>query len=331
MLDALRICSVGHFAVYMEGKCLMNNQEYMRRAIELARKGAGWTSPNPMVGAVIVHNDRIIGEGFHARYGGPHAEVNAINSVSDSDRHLLKDSTMYVTLEPCAHYGKTPPCADLIVKTGIPGVVVSILDPNPLVAGKGVKILRDSGVEVVTGILEDESKELNRRFLKAHSSPEPWVILKWAQSADGFMAIVDGNGKPKPVRFSSPISTVWMHRERAKVDAIMVGSKTELIDSPRLNVRDWGGNSPKKVIADSSFDCKTFVENLRAEGVTSLMVEGGATLLKSFISENVFDEIRVEISSVKLRHGLPAPALPEGIYLHHHEICQGNMILYFRR
>lgn len=302
----------------------------MSRALQLARNGEGRVSPNPMVGAVIVHDGRIIGEGYHASYGGPHAEVNAINSVNPADRNLLKDSTIYVTLEPCAHYGKTPPCANLIVDSDIRDVKIGSLDPNPLVAGKGKKILEDAGITVETGILEKECKELNRRFMKAHSSSRPWIILKWAQSADGFMAALTENGEPCPIKFSSTLSSIWMHRERASVDAILIGENTEKIDHPQLNVRYWGGNSPKKYIAQGKINCKEFVENLRKEGCTSLMVEGGKKLLESFIKEWLFDEIRIEISTENIYKGLKAPRLPENITLISTEKCRQNTILYYR-
>ena len=301
----------------------------MKRALLLAGNGKGRVSPNPMVGAVIVHDDRIIGEGFHAFYGGPHAEVNAIDSVKFRDRPLLKDSTMYVSLEPCAHHGKTPPCADLLVRTGIPRVVIATTDPNPLVAGKGIEILKNAGVEVITGILKEESEELNKRFFKAHRSGKPWIILKWAQSADGYICSFDKHGKPMPVSLSSPLSKVWMHRERAFVDAIMVGSNTEKIDNPKLDVREWGGNSPRKIKSDSSMTCHDFVENLRKQGITSLMVEGGAKILESFIREGEFDEIRIEISPVLLQKGIKAPALPDGLILKKETTCRDNKILIF--
>lgn len=303
----------------------------MRRALQLALNGEGRVSPNPMVGAVIVHGDRIIGEGFHAFYGGPHAEVNAINSVKECDRNLLKDSRMYVTLEPCAHYGKTPPCAELLVKTGIPEVVVATTDPNPKVAGKGIKILEDAGIKVETGMLEEESRELNRRFMRAHSSSLPWIILKWAESADGFMAALDENEKPHGVKLSSSLSSIWMHRERGNVDAILVGKNTEKIDSPKLTTRLWGGNSPKKYVANEKIDPKEFSENLRKEGVTSLMVEGGPKLLESFIKSGTYDEIRIEKSPVLIGKGLKAPQLPKDVKSVYTEMCRDNVIQVYRR
>lgn len=302
----------------------------MMRALALATHGEGKVSPNPMVGAVIVHDGRIIGEGFHNFYGGPHAEVNAINSVRDEDRELLKDSTIYVTLEPCAHHGKTPPCAHLIVKTGIPRVVIGSRDPNPLVAGKGIQILKDAGIQVETGILEDKCMALNPAFMASQVSDRPRVILKWAQSADGFMAATDSDGNPFPVKFSSPLSSVWMHRKRSEADVIMVGHNTERIDNPKLNVRYWGGNSPKKIVAEGNIDILQTLKALRKEGATSVMVEGGPTLLKSFIDQGIFDEIRVEICPIELWKGLEAPELPKGLTLCSAERCRENEILTYK-
>lgn len=304
---------------------------YMRRALLLARNGEGRVSPNPMVGAVIVHNDRIIGEGFHAFYGGPHAEVNAVKSVKPEDMKYLKDSTIYVTLEPCAHHGKTPPCADLIVDTGIPEVVIGSLDPNPLVAGKGVKILENAGIEVKKGVLEQDCLSLNRKFMKAQTSKIPYIVLKWAQSADGFMAGEDENGTPYGVKFSSPLSSVWMHRERAGVDAILIGGNTEKIDNPQLNVRFWGGNSPKKFVAHHSQPISELLETMRKEGVSSLMVEGGPTLLSSFLKDGFYDEIRIETSPITLEEGLKAPSLPADIRLIESFNCRNNLIQRFLR
>lgn len=304
--------------------------KFMWRALQLAKYGEGHVSPNPMVGAVITAGGRIIGEGYHRKFGGPHAEVNAIRSVKLNDIPLLKESEIYVTLEPCSHYGKTPPCADLIIKTGIPEVIIGSLDPNPVVAGNGVRRLEDAGVHVISGILEKECRELNRRFFKAHTSARPWIILKWAQSADGYMARKEKNGNLRPVKFSNPLSSVWMHRERAQIDAITVGKNTREIDNPLLNVRFWGGNSPQNIIIDGHIDCRDFVEELRAKGVTSLMVEGGPTLLKSFIQDNLYDEIRIETSPVVLGCGLEAPDLPSGLSLIESWQCRQNNISIFR-
>lgn len=304
----------------------------MQRALLLAKNGEGRVSPNPMVGAVIVYNDRIIGEGFHAIYGGPHAEVNAINSVKEADKQFLKDSKIYVTLEPCSHFGKTPPCANLIVDTGIPEVVVGCLDPNPKVAGRGIKILENAGVKVTTGVLEESCRNINKKFMKAHTSNLPYILLKWAQSSDGFMASIDEGGNLKPVVFSNPLSSVWMHRKRAGVDAIMVGANTERIDNPRLTVRNWGGNSPRKIVArNKKEDLLPLLENLRREGITSLMVEGGAALLNSFLQDGLYDEIRIETSPHNLEKGLKAPTIPNELKLVDTKLIRENLIQVFRR
>ncbi|MDE5875496.1 MAG: bifunctional diaminohydroxyphosphoribosylaminopyrimidine deaminase/5-amino-6-(5-phosphoribosylamino)uracil reductase RibD [Muribaculaceae bacterium] len=307
------------------------DEKFMKRALQLARGGEGRVAPNPMVGAVVVADGRIIGEGFHRTYGGPHAEVNAIRSVNETDRHLLSESTIYVTLEPCSHYGKTPPCAKLIIDTGIPRVVVGAPDPNPLVAGRGIRMLREAGIEVIENVMKEECIEINKRFMTAQTHPRPFIQLKWAQSADGFMAAFDNEGQPVPVKFSSPLSSVWMHRERANAEAIMVGANTRRIDSPRLNVRNWAGKNPRIIDCLHDTDCSRLVEDLRKEGITSLMVEGGPTLLKSFIDAALYDEIRVETAPQALGKGLPAPRLPQDITLISSEKCRQNTIDTYRR
>lgn len=280
-------------------------EKYMLRALQLARLGEGLVSPNPMVGAVIAASDgRVIGEGYHHRYGGPHAEVNAINSVREEDRALLKDSTIYVTLEPCSHYGKTPPCARLIIDTGIPRVVVGSADPFKEVAGRGIRMLRNAGIEVVEDVMREECDALNVRFLTAHRKQRPWIQLKWAESADGFMAGIDKEGIPYPVKFSTPVSSVWMHRRRSMVDAIMVGKNTLEIDKPRLDCRYWPGEAPRRI--EPRHDLERQMKDLYKEGVTSLMVEGGPTLLRSFIEAGLYDDVKIEISEKKLGEGLPS-------------------------
>ncbi|MDE6478696.1 MAG: bifunctional diaminohydroxyphosphoribosylaminopyrimidine deaminase/5-amino-6-(5-phosphoribosylamino)uracil reductase RibD [Muribaculaceae bacterium] len=282
--------------------------KYMKRALQLARLGEGLVSPNPMVGAVIVSPEgKIIGEGYHHRYGGPHAEVCAINSVNECDRHLLSESTIYVTLEPCSHYGKTPPCAKLIIDTGIPRVAVGSADPFKEVSGRGIKMLREAGVEVAEDVLREECDALNVRFLTAHRLGRPWIQLKWAQSADRFMAGIDKDGKPYPVKFSTPVSSVWMHRRRSMVDAIMVGKNTLEIDHPRLDCRHWPGGAPRRV--EASHNLEEQMRELYKEGVTSLMVEGGPTLLQSFIDLGLYDDIKIETAEKKLGAGLPSPQI----------------------
>lgn len=289
---------------------------YMRRALQLAGYGAGHVSPNPMVGCVIVSaDDRVIGEGWHRRYGGPHAEVNAVASILPDDRHLLNESTVYVTLEPCSHYGKTPPCAKMLCELKPARVVVGTGDPNPKVSGRGIKMLREAGIKVDEDCLRDECRQLNVRFFTAHTLHRPWIILKWAENEAGQMNAPDG----KPIVISSPLTSTLMHAQRAMTDAILVGTNTLLTDNPSLDTRLWPGNSPRPVIFDSkrlhddSVKEKLKVmkrdpiilnpetdlpENMhilfREYGITSLMVEGGKTLLDSFLKQNLYECIRVE-------------------------------------
>lgn len=223
-------------------------EKYMARCIELARGGEGNTAPNPMVGAVIVHKGKIIGEGFHRKCGEAHAEVNAVASVWDEA--LLRDSTIYVSLEPCSHYGKTPPCAELIIRKGIPRVVVGTLDPFPEVSGRGVRMLREAGIEVVTGVLEEEARALNPAFMTFQIRKRPYVYLKWAQSADGFMDIRREDASVPSVLLSSAETLRRVHRLRSEVAAIMVGTRTALLDNPSLTVRHWAGRSPVRVVLD---------------------------------------------------------------------------------
>lgn len=322
------------------------DEKYMLRALELAAHGMGNTSPNPMVGAVIVDSaGRIIGEGYHRRCGEGHAEVNAVASVADKD--ALRDCTMYVTLEPCSHYGKTPPCARLIIDSGIPRVVVGASDPFREVSGRGIRMLRDAGVEVVEGVLADESRGLNRRFMTAHEQQRPFVTLKWAQSADGFMDSDRPAGPPE--QFSTPLNSMIVHRLRSLHDAILVGSGTALADNPRLDCRLWPGRSPRPVILDRRgridkallrmtdpiiLGCGTVAEamlELYGRGITSVLVEGGAGVLQSFVEAGLWDEARVEISPVNFgAHGrVKAPVIPQITY--NTEEIQGNRVCHYRR
>lgn len=270
----------------------------MRRAIQLATNGRLDTSPNPMVGCVIAVGDVIIGEGYHRRCGEGHAEVNAVASVADEA--LLREATAYVTLEPCSHYGKTPPCAQLLIDKGLKRVVIGSGDPNEKVNGRGVAMLRDAGIEVVTGVLEEECRAINPHFMTAFSSGNrPYVMLKWAQSADGFMD-VKRDPTDAPYLFSTPLNRAIVHRLRATHDAIMVGHRTAELDRPSLTVRYWGGRSPRRVIADGGLTVAEMLSQLRSEGVTSLLVEGGPTLLRSFLDSGLWDEARVEIAPVSL-------------------------------
>lgn len=306
------------------------DDKYMRRALELAAHGFGNTSPNPMVGSVITTSDgRIIGEGYHRRCGEAHAEVNAIRSVRTEDRRFLKDSTMYVTLEPCSHYGKTPPCARLIIDTGIPRVVIAARDPFKEVSGRGIRMLEEAGVRTITGVLEPESRRLNARFMTAHTERRAFITLKWAQSADGFM---DRNRtiNESAARFSTPVTSMIVHRLRAAHDAILAGSGTVIADRPSLTTRLWPGRSPRPVIADrrgrcdlSSFDGRkplvitsdtspeSIARELYREGITSILVEGGAALLGSFIDAGMWDAAQIETAGFSLgREGrIPAPVI----------------------
>lgn len=308
------------------------NEKYMRRALQLAALGAGHASPNPMVGAVIVAPDgRIIGEGWHRRCGEGHAEVNAVASVAHRD--ALRTATMYVTLEPCSHWGRTPPCAKLIIDSGIPRVVVAATDPFHAVSGRGIAMLRDAGVEVHTGMLAEESLRLNRRFITAHTQQRPYVVLKWAQSADGFLDRVRLPGQPA-ARLSTPLTSMLMHRLRGRCDAILAGSGTVLADNPRLDARLWpGAKAPRPVVLDRRgrvpSDARVMREGaivvrertqpgellqmLYAEhGITSLLVEGGAEVLRSFIDAGAWDIARVEVAPVHFgdEGTAKAPAMP---------------------
>ena len=331
------------------------DEKYMARALQLARQGAGHTSPNPMVGAVIVHKGLIVGEGFHRCCGEGHAEVNAIASVRDHD--VLHESTIYVTLEPCSHYGKTPPCAKLLIDKGIKRVVVGCLDPFEKVSGRGIKMLQQAGIEVTVGVLEDECRALNKRFFTAHTSHRPWVLLKWAQSQDGFIAGTGG----ATVQLSTPLTQCLVHRERSMVDAIIVGARTVANDNPSLTTRHWSGNSPLRVVIDGNMTipaastiltdgAKTLIynsvkskitgsaqwaqvdimpsswlEDLYCRGITSVMVEGGASILRQFINSNCWDEMRVEISPLRLGSGVKAPNFTASNIIH--TTIDGNEIL----
>lgn len=320
----------------------------MRRALRLAKNGEGRVSPNPMVGAVITHEGRIIGSGWHRRWGGPHAEVNAIASVRDNDLPLLQESTMYVTLEPCSHYGKTPPCAKLLIDKGIKKVVVAMTDPFKEVSGRGIRMLKEAGIEVETGLMEDEAMELNRRFITAHTLKRPFVQLKWAETTDGFIA---GKSGDERLILSNPVSMVWMHRERSKADAIMVGTNTVIADNPQLDCRHWPGRTPVAVSFNSQrlpdeaniLDGRKIVlrqrgENLRDflnrlysdEKIISLMVEGGAQTLGEFLRENIADEIRVETNPLIIKDGIRSPDIKSDYFKKEIFTCGENFITTYR-
>ncbi len=324
---------------------LTTDEQYMLKCIELARKGSGYVAPNPMVGAVIVYNDKIIGEGYHQQYGDSHAEVNAINSVKD--KSLLSKSTMYVNLEPCSHYGKTPPCTQKIIEYKIPQVVIGHEDPFPKVKGGGIKVLRENGVEVVTDILYDECAELNKRFFTFHEQKRPYIILKWAESADQFIDVCRENPEEKPFVFSTDTTMQLTHQQRAQESAIMVGTNTAIKDNPSLTVRLIAGHNPVRIVLDRTLkipndfrlfndESKTIVftekkalarENIEYININfkesvipqimtvlyhqyliSLLVEGGATLLSNFIKANLWDEARIETASdILIRSGIESP------------------------
>ncbi|MBQ8770690.1 MAG: bifunctional diaminohydroxyphosphoribosylaminopyrimidine deaminase/5-amino-6-(5-phosphoribosylamino)uracil reductase RibD [Bacteroides sp.] len=331
---------------------MTKDEKYIARCIQLAKNGLCNAAPNPMVGAVIVHNDTIIGEGYHIRCGEAHAEVNAVRSVKD--KSLLKESTIYVSLEPCSHHGKTPPCADLIINKGIPRVVVGCQDPFSLVAGRGIAKLREAGIEVKVGVLEEECRQLIRRFVTFNTLRRPFITLKWAESADGFIDLHRTEGHP--YIFSSPLSSMLVHKRRAEHSAILVGRRTALLDNPSLTTRNWFGKNPVRMVIDKDlalpkhlalFDgsVRTLVftqredtsnrpnvehirldfkidilpqimEVLYKEKLQSLMVEGGSILLQSFIDAGCWDEAYIEQSDAHLKDGVKAPSFsPEYDFL----------------
>jgi diaminohydroxyphosphoribosylaminopyrimidine deaminase/5-amino-6-(5-phosphoribosylamino)uracil reductase len=314
----------------------------MRRCLQLASAGLGSVSPNPMAGCVVVHDGRIVGEGRHERFGGPHAEVNAIRSVADPS--VLTESTLYVSLEPCCHHGKTPPCTGLILENGIPEVIVGMQDPFEAVNGKGIALLRKNGVKVTAPVLESACADQNRRFLVFHREQRPWVILKWAQSADGLLA--PARAKRGPHWITGEASRTLVHRWRGEEDAVLVGTRTALADDPELTVRHVKGRNPRRLVIDPDrrlpgtlklFDgsapttvfaktageskkniaCekidfgdfpRSLLRRLHALGVQSLIVEGGAKLLDAFLASGCWDEIRRFTGPGCLGDGLPAPA-----------------------
>ena len=322
----------------------MEYANFIARCIEIARRGEYFVAPNPMVGAVLVRNsdEQILAEGWHERYGEGHAEVNCFKHLDMSEyRDVdLSKCTLFVSLEPCSHYGKTPPCAKLIIEKGVGRVVVGMLDPNPLVAGKGVKMLRDAGIEVVVGVLENECRELNKRFLCLHEKHQPYVILKWAETADGFLDISrsrdTGISTSSPLKISTPETKKIVHRMRAENMAIMVGTNTVLLDNPRLLNTHWEGRNPIRVTLDRHnripADARIFsdgtetivyrdrtdwpfvLSDLASRNIHSILVEGGTTLLQHILETGIWDEIHVEVApEITIGEGVAAPKvdLPE--------------------
>ena len=316
---------------------MTEDEKYMRRCLQLALGGRMNAKPNPMVGAVIVapitqyptpntrHPSpitRIIGEGYHVRCGQGHAEVNAFASVRPEDEDLLPASTLYVSLEPCSHYGKTPPCADLIIKKGVRRVVVGCIDEFAQVQGRGIKKLRDAGIEVTVGVMEEECRLLNRRFFIFHRFHRPYIILKWAQTANGF---IDDNGQPLAI--STPFTQMLSHKLRAEEDAILVGRITNEREHPQLNVRHWVGPDPHRLVIDRHHPLNLDV--LHAHGVQSLIVEGGAKTLQSFLDQDLWDEIREETAPITVSGGTRAPQLPAHARLVSARLYDGNTIKVF--
>lgn len=341
---------------------------FIQRCLELASLGAGNVSPNPMVGAILVHEGKIIGEGWHQKWGEAHAEVNCLRSVSPENQALIPYSTLYCNLEPCSHHGKTPPCADLILEHKIPRVVIANLDPNPLVAGAGLARLRESGVEVLEGVLEEAGKWLNRVFFSWISQNRPYVILKWAQTRDGFLGKIG-----EQTAISGPVALRLLHRWRSACDAILVGTRTALIDNPRLDVRYYSGKNPVRIVLDTqgkipeshhimddSIDTWIFgpdkalnkipalsrtkyfpaegmvatpriLEVLKEAGLASLLVEGGARVLNQFLEDEHWDEIRVIENKRYLGAGVQAPKLPKNAVLHTEFEVGADMVRIFVR
>ena len=320
----------------------------MKKCLELAQKGMGYVSPNPMVGCVVVFNDQIIGEGYHQEYGTSHAEVNAIENVKDTS--LLKKSTLYVNLEPCAHFGKTPPCTNLIIESEIPKVVIGCLDSYSEVSGKGIEKMQNTGIEVIEGILEKESRELNKRFFTFHEKKRPYVILKWAESKDGFMGPLNQN---KPFWMTSSESKKLVHKWRVEEEAILVGRITAKKDNPSLTVRDVAGSNPIRIIIDKNLklssdlnlfnsEAKTIIfntikseetgtnqfvkidfnyltenilEELHKQNIQSVIIEGGSTTLQSFVDANIWDEARIFTANKLFSQGLKTPIIEGEIIL----------------
>lgn len=315
----------------------MTDSDYILRCVELARNGEYYVAPNPMVGALLVNpaDDTIFAEGWHHRYGEGHAEVECFRAADAKMAGLSEDAisamyggfTLYVSLEPCSHYGKTPPCADLIIKKGVKRVVIGCLDPNPQVAGRGVQKLRDAGIEVTVGVEEQACRELNKRFLCLHEKHRPYVILKWAQTADGFVDFIRKDGTPLVI--STPVTKQLVHKMRAENMAIMVGTRTALLDNPSLLTTRWPGRNPVRIVLDRhhripkdakifSNDAPTIVydectewtyilSDLAQRNIHSVMVEGGTTLLKHILETDIWDEMHIEVAPVTIGEGVPAP------------------------
>lgn len=294
---------------------------YMHRCLQLAEYGRYGAKPNPMVGAVIVAGDRIIGEGYHERCGQGHAEVNAFASVSPSDEKLLPAATMYVSLEPCAHYGKTPPCARLIIEKGIKNVVVGCIDSFSKVSGKGIAMMREAGINVKVGILAEKCRWLNRRFFTFNERKRPYITLKWAQTVNGF---IDNEGTSLSI--STTFTRQLVHKLRAENDAILVGRTTYLRDHPKLDVRHWTGESPYSYILSHCNTIDNIINDCYENNRQSLLVEGGLATLNSFIDADLWDEIRVETAPFTVANGTEAPRIPSSASLNDKVEFDNNII-----
>lgn len=331
---------------------MINHETYIKRCLEIAKNGLGNTRPNPMVGCVIVHENKIIGEGYTSSFGKNHAEVNAINSVLN--KGLLKKSTIYVTLEPCSHYGKTPPCSDLIIKHNIPNIVIGCIDDNEKVAGKGIKKLKNAGRNVTVGVLENTCKNHHKRFFTYHNKKRPYIILKWAETNDGFIAPIEKN-EQKPVWITNTFSRQLAHKWRREEQAILVGTNTVLQDNPSLTTRDYKGNNPTRIVIDKNekLQKELSVFNNDAEtilisknnidfsqpiakqicnllynyNINSVIIEGGAKTLQTFIDENLWDEARVFTGQVNFNKGIKAPKF-QGVLTSEKQIITDSLKIY---
>ena len=322
------------------------DEMYMQRCLQLAANGLLTTKPNPMVGAVIVSEEgRIIGEGFTSPVGGPHAEVNAFASVKPKDEPLLPHSTIYVSLEPCSHWGHTPPCCDLIIRKNVKRCVCGCVDPFAKVQGRGIKRMRDAGIEVTVGVLEEESKDMNRRFMTFNEKHRPYIILKWAQTENGYIGCLpptpSRRGGEERLILSTPFTTMLSHKLRAENDAILVGRGTLEADKPSLTTREWSGKSPERIVMTHHKDgvpegflqfdsIEAVLKHLYEEQKQSLIVEGGANVLKQFIERDLWDEIRVETAPFTIKEGVASPALPPESTLYKKEESDGNTICWYR-
>ena len=323
---------------------LNTNEKYINRCIELAKLGLGNTYPNPLVGSVIVYKGKIIGEGYHKKCGEAHAEVNAVNSVKD--KSLLKHSTLYVNLEPCSHVGRTPACSTMIIANKIPKVVIGSIDTFSKVSGKGIEMLKNAGIDVTLGVLNNECRELNKRFFTFHEKKRPYIILKWAQTKDGFIDIIKTNKNQKGEWITNELSKALVHKWRSEEAAIMIGTDTAIIDNPQLDVREWTGENPIRISIDKNlrlpknlnildnttpsviynerknsksknieylkinFDnnlLKTILKNLHSRDIQSIIIEGGEKLLNSFIKQNLWDEARIFTGNKYFKQGIKAP------------------------